>query len=206
MGLQTRHRRLAMLEAPSAQAVSAERTTRWQPVAAQQWLAPHIRASEPGVLVCVDTFPGPTTRAGYIGKLKAAGWPLRRILSDQGNEYRGVFDKVCGEHGIRHTRTKPRHAWTKGFVERLQGSILSELWRTPALHRTQSAASVEFRRRFFSATAMQAALDRYLDFYNHRRPHQGYRTQGRTPGDILLTCGGRADKRQPHQSVNTRTG
>ena len=30
--------------------------------------------------------------------------------------------------GIRHTRTKPGHAWTDGFVERLQGTILHEHW------------------------------------------------------------------------------
>jgi len=66
---------------------------------------------------------------------EAAGWPLRRILpeghrdgvTDQGNEFRGRFDQACTERGIRHTRTKPRHAWTNGFVERLHGTILQEL-------------------------------------------------------------------------------
>jgi len=32
---------------------------------------------------------------------------------------------------------------------------------------------------------MQTALDRYLAFYNHRRPHLGYRTQGRPPAEIF---------------------
>jgi hypothetical protein len=32
---------------------------------------------------------------------------------------------------------------------------------------------------------MQSSLDRYLDFYNHHRPHQGYRTRGRTPAQVL---------------------
>jgi len=228
-GLQTRWERLAVLEVHSAQAAGllTERTRR-QLAAAQRRQAPHIQASKPGELVCVDTF--------YIGKLKgvgkvwqytacdaacsfavaqvslqfsaaaaarfltshvlptyqAAGWPLRRVLTDQGNEYRGAFDRVCAERRIRHTRTKPRHAWTNGFVERLQGTILSELWR------------IEFRRRFFtSVAALQTALDRYLDFYNHRRSHQGYRTRGRTPGEIFFIRGGRCDKRQRHQSVNT---
>ncbi|MGA2113114.1 MAG: integrase core domain-containing protein, partial [Anaerolineales bacterium] len=61
-----------------------------------------------------------------------------------------------------------------GFVERLQGTILNEHWR------------IEFRRRYFTGTtAMQVSLDRYLDFYNHLRPHQGYRTKGRTPAQVL---------------------
>lgn len=229
VGLQTRWERLAVLEAHSAQAAGllTERTRR-QLAAAQRRQGPHVQASRPGELVCLDTF--------YIGKLKGvgkvwqytacdaacsfavaqislefsaaaaarfltrrvlpafqtAGWPLQRILTDQGNEYRGAFDKACAERGIRHTRTKPRHAWTNGFVERLQGTILSELWR------------VEFRRRFFTnVTSMQAALDRYLEFYNHRRSHQGYRTRGRTPGEIFLSEGGRSDQRTRDQSVNT---
>ena len=103
-----------------------------------------------------------------------AGWSVQRVLSDRGPEYRGIFDRVCQELEIKHTRTKPRHAWTNGFVERLQGTILSELWR------------VEFRRRFFtSVAAMQEVLDSYLHFYNWRRPHLGYRLQGRTPAEVF---------------------
>ena len=49
--------------------------------------------------------------------------------------------------GLRHTRTKPRHAWTNGFVARLQGTILQEHWR------------VAFRRRYFTG---RAALQRSL--------------------------------------------
>jgi len=123
---------------------------------------------------------------------QAAAWPVRRVLTDQGNEYRGAFDQACIQRRIRHTRTKPRHAWTNGFVERLQGTILSELWR------------VEFRRWFFTHTvAMQTALDRYVEFYDHRRPHQRYRTRGRTPGEIFFSRRARSDKRPRHQSVNT---
>jgi transposase InsO family protein len=229
MGLQTRWERLAVLEAHSAQAAGllTERTRR-QLAAAQRRQGPHVQASQPGELVCLDTF--------YIGKLKgvgkvwqytacdaacsfavaqvslefsaaatarfltrrvlpayqAAGWQPERVLTDQGGEYRAAFDKACLEQGIRHTRIRPRHAWTNGFVERLQGTILSELWR------------IEFRRRFFtSAAAMQTALDRYLDCYNHRRSHQGYRTQGRTPGEVFFARRGTREKRGSHQSVNT---
>jgi transposase InsO family protein len=231
MGLQTRWERLAVLEVHSAQAAGllTERTRR-QLVAAQRRSAPHLQAGEPGELVCVDTFYiGKLKGVGKVWQYTAcdaacsfavaqvsldfsaaaaarfltsrvlpvfesAGWPLRRILTDQGNEYRGAFDRACAERRIRHTRTKPRHAWTNGFVERLQGTILSELWR------------IEFRRRFFTTTAaMQAALDRYLDFYNNRRSHQGYRTRGRTPGEIFFSRRGRSDKLRQHQRVNTHT-
>ncbi|MBC7093238.1 DDE-type integrase/transposase/recombinase [Candidatus Bipolaricaulota bacterium] len=52
------------------------------------------------------------------------GWKLRRVLTDWGSEFKGEFDRACRELGIVHTRTKPRHAWTNGFVERLQRTIL----------------------------------------------------------------------------------
>ena len=58
-----------------------------------------------------------------------AGWPIQRVLTDGGNEFRAAFDGVCTKLGIRHTRTKPRHAWTNGFVERLQQTMLHEHWR-----------------------------------------------------------------------------
>ena len=69
---------------------------------------------------------------------------------------------------------KPRHAWTNGFVERLQGTILHEHWR------------IVFRRRYFRRRfQLQASLDSFLEFYNFQRPHRGYRTKGRTPATIF---------------------
>lgn len=105
---------------------------------------------------------------------RRAGWRLRRVLTDGGPEFHGVFDQTCQQLGIRHTRTKPRHAWTNGFVERLQGTILQEHWR------------VAFRRRYFtSRTALQRSLDGFMRFYNDDRPHQGYRLRGQTPSALF---------------------
>ena len=211
-GLRTRWERLAVLEAHSAQAAGLLTVrTRRQLAAAQRRQGQHVAASRPGELVCLDTFymcklkgvgriwqytacdaacsygvaqvslefsAAATARfltSRVLPAFNKAGWQVQRVLTDQGSEFRGRFDQACTERGIRHTRTKPRHAWTNGFVERLHGTILQELWR------------IEFRRRFFTRTTqMQTALDRYLDFYNHHRSHQGYRTQGRTPGEIFM--------------------
>jgi transposase InsO family protein len=102
------------------------------------------------------------------------GFDVKRVLTDCGNEFRGEFHKWCITRGVRHTRTKPRHAWTNGFVERLQGTILRELWR------------VTFRRRFFtSVPQMQRELDGYLKYYNFERLHHGYRTKGKTPAEVI---------------------
>jgi transposase InsO family protein len=213
LGLATRWQRLAVLETHSARAAGllTERTRRHL-VAAQRRRGPHVAAHTPGELVCLDTFYiGKLKGVGKVWQYtacdaacsyalaqvstdfsaaaaaqflttcvlpayRAAGWRLPRVLTDQGNEYRGAFDQACQALRIRHTRTQPRHAWTNGFVERLQGTILSELWR------------IEFRRRFFTGVAaMQVALDCFLGFYNHQRPHLGYRTQGRPPAQIFWT-------------------
>jgi transposase InsO family protein len=105
---------------------------------------------------------------------RRAGWRLRRVLTDGGPESKGAFDEACRALGLRHTRTKPRHAWTNGFVERLQGTILQEHWR------------VAFRRRYFTRrTALQRSLEAFMQSYNHARPHQGYRLRGRTPATLF---------------------
>jgi transposase InsO family protein len=214
VGLGTRRERLGILELHSAEKAGllTERT-RERLRKARASAPPHVAASVPGELVCLDFF--------YIGKLKGvgrvwqitacdaassfgtaqvmvlvqptaaaaarflrevlvplyrhAGWPIQRVLTDRGSEFQGAFARACRELGIRHTRTKPRHAWTNGFVERLQGTILHEHWR------------VEFRRRYFTRLVqLNASLQRFLRFYNHQRPHHGYRLRGRTPAEIFL--------------------
>jgi transposase InsO family protein len=105
---------------------------------------------------------------------RAAGWSLQRVLTDNGKEFRGAFADGCEALGVRVTRTKPRHAWTNGFVERLQKTILHEHWR------------IAFRRQYFtSRRGLQASLDRFLQFYNRERPHRGYRLKGRTPATVF---------------------
>jgi|TARA_Y100000031_G_scaffold152567_1_gene195942 transposase len=210
VGLGTRSQRLVVLEQHSAQSAGllTERTRRELQRARRQ--RRHVQASEPGELVCLDTF--------YIGRLKgvgkvwqitacdaacsyaaariipantaehavrflvdillplyeAAGWPLQRVLTDRGSEFKSDFDTACHNLSIRHTRTKPRHAWTNGFVERLQGTILHQHWR------------VAFRRRYFTTRSqLDRSLQRYLAFYNDERAHQGYRTKGRTPSTLF---------------------
>jgi len=103
-----------------------------------------------------------------------AGWRLRRVLTDNGKEFKGAFAAGCDRLGIRLTRTKPRHAWTNGFMERLQKTILHEHWR------------VAFRRQYFTGHRMlQHSLNRFLQFYNSERTHRGYRLRGRTPATVF---------------------
>jgi hypothetical protein len=125
---------------------------------------------------------GEVTAAAVLGFLRdvvrpsyrRAGWRLRRVLTDNGKEFKGVFAAGCARLRIRVTRTKPRHAWTNGFVERLQKTILHEHWR------------IAFRRHYFtSRRSLQGSLDRFLLFYNDERTHRGYRLRGRTPATVF---------------------
>ena len=125
---------------------------------------------------------GEVTAAAVLGFLREtvrptyrqAGWRLHRVLTDNGKEFKGAFAAGCERLGIRVTRTKPRHAWTNGFVERLQKTILHEHWR------------IAFRRQYFTGRRMlQASLDRFLQFYNQERTHRGYRLRGRTPATVF---------------------
>jgi transposase len=112
---------------------------------------------------------------GSRAALPQEGWPIQRVLTDGGPEFKRAFDEACAALGIRHTRTKPRHAWTNGFVERLQQTILHEHWR------------VIFRRHYFTSRAvLHRTLQQFMQFYNVERPHHGYRTRGRTPASIVF--------------------
>jgi transposase InsO family protein len=105
---------------------------------------------------------------------RRAQWRVQRVLTDNGKEFKGDFAAGCERMGVRITRTKPRHAWTNGFVERLQGTILHEHWR------------IAFRRQYFTGrVALQRSLDTFLEFYNHQRTHRGYRLNGRTPATVF---------------------
>ena len=60
--------------------------------------------------------------------------------------------------GIVDARTKPGHAGTNGFVERLKGTIAHEHGR------------VAFRRRYFTwAHQRPASLEAFLGFHNEER-------------------------------------
>jgi transposase-like protein len=123
-----------------------------------------------------------------------AGWRLHRVPTDGGPEFKGAFDEACHALGLRHTRTKPRHAWTNGFVEQLQGTILQGHWR------------VVFRRRYFtSRTPLQSSLDGVMESYNLGGRTKGIgsvavpplRSSGVLPGDDFLSHSGMAKVSTP---------
>jgi transposase len=110
-----------------------------------------------------------------VSELRAAGWRLERVLTDNGGEFRSDhFRTTLDELAVRHTRIRAGRAQTNGAVEALHRLILEECWR-PAFARYLHV-------RF---TGLKHDLADYVDDYNYRRVHNGRLTRGRIPADIV---------------------
>jgi transposase InsO family protein len=109
-------------------------------------------------------------------ELKAAGWKLGEVTSDNGSEFRSrEFGDAVEALGARQRFIKAGRPNSNGCVERLQLTILEECWR-PSFARSLVP----------KMTALQRDLYEYLKTYNHDRAHTGRLTQGRVPADIVF--------------------
>ena len=109
-------------------------------------------------------------------ELKAAGWRLREVGTDNGSEFRSKqFGDAVDKLGARQRFIKAGRPNSNGCVERLQLTILEECWR-PAFARSLVP----------KMTALQRDLDEYLTDYNTNRAHTGRLTKGRVPADIVF--------------------
>jgi transposase InsO family protein len=110
------------------------------------------------------------------GELKAAGWKLREVTTDNGSEFRSrEFGDAVEALGARQRFIKAGRPNSNGCVERLQLTILEECWR-PSFARSLVP----------KMTALQRDLDEYLQDYNFDRAHTGRLPKGRVPGDIVF--------------------
>lgn len=110
---------------------------------------------------------------------EALGVPVGAILTDNGREFCGrpdqhPYELLLGVEGIEHRTTRVRTPRTNGFVERMNRTLLDECFRV-AGRTTWYLEPVEIQRD----------LDRFLEYYNLERSHQGYRLGGRTPAQAL---------------------
>jgi len=108
--------------------------------------------------------------------------PVLRVLSDNGKEFTThwpdashTFTDALREMGIRQTTTEVRHPWTNGHVERFQQTVLHEFYQQ-AFQET----------RYSTVAELQHDLNEWLRTYNFERPHQGRRTNGRTPSELFF--------------------
>lgn len=148
------------------------------------------------VQVLVDAFCSIALAKVYISKMpitadsllydrvlpfyNALGVELGAVLTDNGRERSAAARTPTAASCCwpwRASSTAP-HAFgsprTNGFVERMNRTLLDECFRVKG--RTE---------RYLTPAEIQRDLDAYLDEYNLRRTHQGYRLQGRTLAQAL---------------------
>jgi len=175
----------------------------------------HIDADHPGELVCIDTFyigclkgvgriyqmtgcdaassfawaklytdKSARSAVDFIDHILAGayGITVKAVLTDNGKEFtthwaskKHLFERIVKNKGIKHRYTKVKHPWTNGFAERLNRTILEEFYQV-ALR----------KKRYFNPQDLQDDLDAFIEFYNFKRPHQGYRLKGSMPAELFI--------------------
>jgi transposase InsO family protein len=89
------------------------------------------------------------------------GIRVERLITANGAPYRSTIHALaCRALGIRHLRTRPYRPQTNGKAERFIRTMLGG-WAYGALYR--------------NSTERTAALDGWIDYYNHRRKHAALR-------------------------------
>ncbi|MGH8965041.1 MAG: IS481 family transposase, partial [Actinomycetes bacterium] len=147
--------------------------TRWELADGSEAWVMDVLDDHSRVVVAAHACPGPTTTAAQAA-VHAAGqlWGLpARILSDNGPCFGGVgragdFVDGLAALGIAAIHARPFHPQTCGKIERFHQTLKRWL-------RTQPRAA--------SLAELQAQLDWFVQFYNHRRPHRAL--HGATPAE-----------------------
>ena len=99
-----------------------------------------------------------------VAFFKRHGITVQRLLTDNGAGYRSRLHAIaCRTLGIGHLRTRPYRPQTNGKAERFIRTMI-EGWAYGAIYRNSHERT--------------AALDGWIHYYNHHRPHQAI---GRQP-------------------------
>jgi transposase InsO family protein len=129
----------------------------------QGWEFVHIAIDDCTRLAYVEVLNDETaiTAAGFLKRAVAFyrrhGITVERLITDNGSAYRStVHALACRALGIRHLRTRPYRPQTNGKAERFIRTLLGG-WAYGALYRNSAERT--------------AALDGWLNYYNHRRKH-----------------------------------
>jgi transposase InsO family protein len=125
----------------------------------------HVAIDDHSRYAYVETLPDErgVTCAAFLERavahLAARGIAVRRVLTDNAKAYTShVFTAVARDAGITLKLTRPYRPQTNGKAERFIQTLQHE-WA--------------YARRYDSNAARRRELPRWLDHYNHRRPHGG---------------------------------
>ena len=127
------------------------------------WECVHVAIDDYSRLAYVEVLANeeaPTT-AGFLRRtlifFRSHRIRVKRVLTDNAKTYTShLFQQLCAQRSISHKRTKPYRPRTNGKAERFIQTMLRE-WA--------------YKRPYTSSSKRTAALPRWLDRYNHRRPH-----------------------------------
>ena len=102
-----------------------------------------------------------TTAIGFLRRcisfFKARGVHVKRVMTDNGSAYRSTaWALACRAHRLRHLRTRPYRPRTNGKAERFIRTLL-EGWAYAAIYQNSHQRAQN--------------LPRWIDYYNHHRPH-----------------------------------
>ncbi|MBL3284883.1 IS481 family transposase domain protein [Rickettsiales endosymbiont of Paramecium tredecaurelia] len=111
--------------------------------------------------------------------IKAVPYKIHKVLTDNGiqftnhdhhkNAFTHIFECVCNEHQIEHRKTKIKHPWTNGQVERM--------------NRTLKEATVN-SFHYASHDELKQHLHAYLMAYNFAKRLKAIK--GKTPWQFIL--------------------
>ncbi len=131
------------------------------------WEVLHVAIDDATRLVYAEVLPDErryTTARFLVRALRwfaAQGISVERVLTDNGSAYRSrPFARVVRAAGLRHIRTRPYRPQTNGKVERWIRTVLSECL---------------YREVFASSRQRGWALERFIAYYNDRRPHLAFK-------------------------------
>ena len=139
----------------------------------------HVAVDDCSRFAYVELLPDERDRSAAAFLLRAtmaferSGIPVQRLLTDLGTAYRSqAFATAIQLVGARHKFTRPYRPQTNGKAERFIRTLVEE-WAYSRVYADNSARS--------------DALQGWVDFYNHRRPHTAL--GGRPPVATLVNNG-----------------
>lgn len=133
------------------------------------WEYVHVAIDDATRMAYVEVLPDEKRGAATGFLLRALRWfrergvRVERVMTDNGSCYISrLFGKALRRLKIRHIRTRPYTPKTNGKAERFIQTLLRE-W----------AYAIPYR----SSDTRNADLQRWLDWYNQRRPHSALNAQ-----------------------------
>jgi len=129
------------------------------------WEFAHVCIDDHSRLAYVEVLPNEkgATATGFLRRALAwfrhQGVTVQQVMTDNGSCYVSQdFARQCTAAGLRHIRTRPYTPKTNGKAERFIQTLIRE-WAYGRVYNTSEQRT--------------AQLPRWLDHYNHRRPHGG---------------------------------